>query len=86
MGNDDAKPILIPMPVLPSSETRATGQTTRKKKAVKKKAVKKRVAAGLEAEIRELAATSKIQAIKVYRERTGTGLREAKEAVEAIMK
>jgi ribosomal protein L7/L12 len=38
-----------------------------------------------EDEIRELLAKGqKIQAIRVYRERTGSGLREAKEAVEQI--
>ncbi|UAB99517.1 ribosomal protein L7/L12 [Dactylosporangium vinaceum] len=34
--------------------------------------------------LQELQAGRKIQAIKVYRELTGTGLREAKDEVEAI--
>ncbi|MGI5245470.1 ribosomal protein L7/L12 [Dactylosporangium sp. CA-139066] len=34
--------------------------------------------------VRELRTAGKIQAIKLYRERTGLGLREAKEAVEEI--
>ncbi|WP_344618521.1 ribosomal protein L7/L12 [Dactylosporangium salmoneum] len=34
--------------------------------------------------LEELAAGRKIQAIKAYREATGVGLREAKDAVEAI--
>ena len=37
------------------------------------------------AEVRALAASDqKIQAIKLYRERTGVGLKEAKDAVEAM--
>ena len=92
MANDDVKPIMIPMPVLPTSSStsttakkRPTKKRAAKKRVAKKKAVKRRVATSLEAEIRELASHSKIQAIKVYRERTGTSLREAKEAVEAIV-
>ena len=61
-------------------------EAAHEKEGREKKAVKRRVAGGLDAEIRALAKSSKIQAIKVYRERTGVGLREAKEAVEAIMK
>ena len=39
----------------------------------------------LEAEVRELyRAGQKIQAIKLYRENTGVGLKEAKDAVEAL--
>jgi ribosomal protein L7/L12 len=43
-------------------------------------------AAGLSAEVRQLANDGKkIQAIKVHREQTGLGLKDAKEAVEAYM-
>lgn len=39
----------------------------------------------LEAEIRQLLDSgNKIQAVKVYREKTGAGLAEAKDAVEAL--
>jgi len=90
-------PIPIPMPELPSSSGGAASTITsapRKKAAKKKRAVKKvakkRVArkkpSGLDAEIRALnASKGKIFAIKLYRDRTGAGLREAKEAVEAIV-
>jgi ribosomal protein L7/L12 len=37
-----------------------------------------------DAVLRELRAGRKIQAIKIYREVTGAGLRDAKEAVEAL--
>ena len=90
MPDDDVpKPIPIPMPVLPRSAGAATSSAPRKKRAVKK-AAKKRVvrkaAAGLDEEIRELAASrGKIHAIKLYRERTGVGLADAKAAVEAII-
>jgi ribosomal protein L7/L12 len=44
------------------------------------------ISANQERQIKELAAEgNKIAAIKLYREATGTSLREAKEAVEAIM-
>lgn len=100
MSSDGPKPILIPMPVLPSSASTSssssassapTKRRTTKKRAAKKKAVKKRVvrkaaSGGLEAQVREIAASKgKISAIKFYRERTGTGLADAKAAVEAII-
>lgn len=45
-----------------------------------------RTAAGLSESVRQLAdAGNKIQAIKIHREQTGVGLREAKDAVEAYM-
>lgn len=99
MGDDTPKPILIPMPDLtglPSSTSssgtsgaptkrRTTKKRAAKKRVAKKKAVKKRVSS-LDAQIRDLVETKgKIHAIKFYRERTGTGLKEAKEAVEAIV-
>lgn len=41
---------------------------------------------GLSAEVRQLAdAGQKIEAIKVHREQTGLGLKEAKDAVEAYL-
>ncbi len=41
---------------------------------------------GLSAEVRQLAdAGQKIEAIKVHREQTGVGLKEAKDAVEAYL-
>ena len=41
--------------------------------------------AGLEAELRDhLANGNKIEAIKLYREQTGAGLNEAKEAIETL--
>ena len=42
------------------------------------------VRAELEAELRAFLPDRKIEAIKLYRERTGAGLKEAKEAVEAL--
>ena len=43
-------------------------------------------ASGLEAQVLEIARTQgKIQAIKHYREATGAGLKEAKDAVEALI-
>ncbi len=98
MGDDTPKPILIPMPDLtglPSSTSSGgTSGAPTKRRATKKRAVKKRVAkkavkkrvSSLDAQIRDLVETKgKIHAIKFYRERTGTGLKEAKEAVEAIV-
>lgn len=99
MGDDDVKPIMIPMPVLPdstsSSSSSSSTQTTTKRRATKKRAVKKRavkkaakkhaIPTSLRDQIRELLASGrKISAIKLYREHTGTGLREAKDAVEAM--
>jgi len=45
------------------------------------------ITAGLSAEVKELAddPNKKIQAIKLQREQTGMGLKEAKDAVEAYM-
>ena len=43
-----------------------------------------RVDAAFLAEVRELARERKIEAIKLYRDRTGVGLREAKEVVESL--
>lgn len=98
MGDDTPKPILIPMPDLtglPSSTSSSgTSGAPTKRRATKKRAAKKRVAkkavkkrvSSLDAQIRDLVETKgKIHAIKFYRERTGTGLKEAKEAVEAIV-
>lgn len=45
-----------------------------------------RTAGGLSSEVQKLAdEENKIQAIKVHREQTGLGLKEAKDAVEAYM-
>ena len=40
----------------------------------------------LESQVLELCRTNKINAIKLYRERTGVGLKEAKDAVESLAK
>jgi Ribosomal protein L7/L12 C-terminal domain len=41
---------------------------------------------GLPADIVELAGTRKIEAIKLLRERTGMGLKEAKDAIDAVVR
>ncbi len=40
---------------------------------------------GVPADIMQLAATRKIEAIKLYRERTGVGLKEAKDAIDRAL-